>query len=322
LIALSTENILRIKDSKTLEIKATITLKEEPAQLAFNQPGTHVIFSSSENGLRIVDIATGKNLLEIGEANGFLLSPSGRAILTWSEVAKATLWDEGTCRARVVLHPSAKVRSASFGDDGKVVLLELDNDEVQVWRCADGAMLKSIAGRSSGTTSAGISTIGSRIVVGAGNGDLYWWPGVEENVPRIITVSRGWPVVASYFIPDGQRLVCATSDRTIKILDAESAGVIATLPGGTLPLQASHINRGGRLLAVCRENELELYDVINARTFATLRGPVRDITFVQFDPSGRKVLAGVIDEGAYIWPIYPNDLEFISQCRSLVDRLR
>jgi len=109
-------------------------------------------------------------------------------------------------------------------------------------------------------------------------------------------------VVGCAWSPDGQRLLSASQDQTLKIWDAGSGDCLLTLSG-----HLSFVNGcawspdGGRVLSASWDKTLKIWDATNGDCLLTLSGHSSSVNGCAWSPDGRRVLSASDDGSVRIF---------------------
>jgi hypothetical protein len=120
-------------------------------------------------------------------------------------------------------------------------------------------------------------------------------------------------VQAVVFCPDGTSIASASADQTIKLWQATTGAITATLPYRlpALPPLTWGANLlafrpdGARLVATCGGDadppSLVVWDPAKRREILTLRGHSLPATAVAFSPDGKRIVTGSADQTVKLW---------------------
>ena len=109
-------------------------------------------------------------------------------------------------------------------------------------------------------------------------------------------------VSSAEFSPDGNRLVSASKDHTIRIWDANSGSGLRTLRGHTgQVLSASFSPDGKRIVSASDDKTVRIWDAQTGKIVQTLEGHTSYVSSVAFSPDGRRVASASGDATVRIW---------------------
>jgi WD40 repeat protein len=109
-------------------------------------------------------------------------------------------------------------------------------------------------------------------------------------------------VYSAVFSPDGQRILTASSDETVRIWRADTGGLLATLKGHTGPVTSAVFSPDGQIiLTASSDKTARIWRADTGGLLATLEGHTGPVTSAVFSPSGLYLLTASSDQTARIW---------------------
>jgi WD40 repeat protein len=253
--------------------------------LAYSPDGKRIAAGDADS-LKLWDVATGVLLrvLDVGNAvNSIAFSPDGKAIVEGgvyvSEFADtptgyAAVWDLASGKKRKDLalgeYGTSPVTSVAFTPDGKSVVVAATGSAAQLFRAADGAMIRTFGkDDSSGAANAShanaaISPDGKSIASQGRDDKVELWDSATGKLIRTLPVAEA--KVSLAFSPDG------------KTLAMQSDGAVAELWSLATGKRLPAFEAGARVKS----------DVVDG-------GPIA------FTPDGRRVIADGGVQGIRIW---------------------
>jgi RNA polymerase sigma factor (sigma-70 family) len=251
--------------------------------LAFT-PDAKSLVSQGEDGIRIWDTATGKQIRQVGPGSAGTgrnaVSPDGKfvAVLLPEREGNVGLLEVAT--GRIVQRVSKRqVRSLCFSPDGKTVATLGHHSEIDLWDPATGKALGTLKGHQ----------------------DLIW---------------------SVAFAADGKMLVSAGDDRTIRFWDVASGkqqrqietenriGTIVLSPDGRLLASISHIKHEHQNMAWwLSEPVIRLWETQTGKELRQLTMPAVEVrpgmtvgfSTLLFSQDGKTLITGCQDGVVRIW---------------------
>jgi RNA polymerase sigma factor (sigma-70 family) len=206
--------------------------------LGFLPGGKKAVSGGAEGTIRIWDLETGKELKRLegheGTVYGLAVSPDGKSLLTGGEDATVRLWDLASGReVRRFDGHTDKVRAVAFSPNGKQALSGgvLSDPTLRLWDVATGKELAKYASDSEGIASVAFSADGKLALAGC-----------MDNVVTLLKLSDGTQtrleghtkqIHGAVFTPDGQRVLSASYDQTVRLWDVATGKELCRFFGHT-----------------------------------------------------------------------------------------
>jgi WD40 repeat protein len=181
----------------------------------------------TQDAIRLYDFASGelKVLLKGHDdvVHVLAFSPDGRRLISGSSDKTAILWDMSPVTAPgaaakaapAILHPlhrlkahTAHVNAAGFTADGARAVTGADDNDLRLWRVADGKEIAALKGHANRVRSLAVTRDGT-IASGDDSGEIRLWNGRTGAFLRTLA-RQGRAATSLSFSPDGKTLLSGT----------------------------------------------------------------------------------------------------------------
>jgi len=275
------------------------------AAVAFSADGAWLA-SAGADGARLWNVRTGEPgplLAGQGGSHAVAFSPRDPAAADATVLASGGkdgtvhLWDVASgALLGVLTGHQAAVRAIAFSRDGRCLASGAADGEVRVWRPQDGQELAVYHFRSPVNALdfyAGEDRGAERaLLFGGGAGELEILD-LGQVKPRLSVRAHGEAVTAVAVSRDGGLLATGSIDRTVKLWDAATGELAATLRGHTEAVSAVVFLPGDLLLASAGfDATVRFWDLFEEKLRDTFPAAAGFLTSLAVTPDGSALAAG------------------------------
>ena len=293
---------------------------DAPNSVAFSPDGKFALSGGSPladrdglvpgSQLKLWDVATGLKLRSfVGHTDAVssvTFSPDGQfALSSGGPIPELKLWEVATGRElRSFIGLTGQVSFVTFSRDGKFALSL--GTEWKLWDVATGRELRSFASR--GGNSAAVSRDGRFAMVGGGDtlntkGQLTLWDIATGRELRSFAGHAG-NVYSVAFSPDGQFVISASADHTLKLWDPSTGRELRSLAGHTEGVNFAAFSPDGQFaLSANANHRLDLWELVTGRKLRSFVGHKGAVLSVAFSRDGKFALSGSDDYTLKLWDV-------------------
>ena len=274
--------------------------------LGFTKDSRSVLVSVTAQEIRLMDIATGKQLRSFScNAGALAVSTDGRLLLS-ADYHNAVLWNlsSGAKLTEFVGHKD-QVEAVALSPDGKHALTGSADATARLWSAATGKLERIFTGRKGKIFAVAFSPDGQKVMTGSGDDDA-------DNTVRIWDLTSGKQILAVplkhsvrfvSFTPDGRRLLI--DDASIEFGDIRTGRVVEDLDDlPDFPIadySGLALSKDGKFLLVGETNRILMFDPPMSDHFRALQGYTNEVRSVAFSTHHGEIAIGNKDGTARLW---------------------
>ncbi|MBP5976887.1 ribosome assembly protein 4, partial [Brasilonema sp. CT11] len=237
--------------------------------------------------------------------NSVAFSPDGKTLASGSSDNSIKLWDVATGKQLKTLEGhSSSVKSVAFSADGKTLASGSSDNSIKLWDVTTGKQLKTINGHSSSVNSVAFSADGKTLASGSRDNSIKLWDVTTGKLLKTIN-GHSSSVNSVAFSADGKTLASGSMDNnSIKLWDVATGKQLKTLNGHSSYVNSVAFSADGKTLASgsMDNNSIKLWDVATGKQLKTLNGH-SDVQSVAFSPDGKTLASGSSDNSIKLWDV-------------------
>jgi WD40 repeat protein len=323
----------KLADRRALEVESA-RLAVNAADMAHNKPAIALLTDLEALQVAPTSQARRTLLALLGqEPRRISVLPANNEILAMASSPDATmlalalghgrvsLWDlKGRRPLRTLENPGGMGGTVvAFSPDSKMVATDSTNGAVALWDAGTGrpGLVLDRPGRSAPAYELAFSKDGRvltsvlaprppSIELGITRWDVHTGAQLMSRLPTLFGPFSGADTVA--FTPDGQKLVVASDDETLDIVDLRSGRVLRTRPLPVPLLKTVAVSPDGRVVAAAgpdyasaRRNGIVLVDLDSGRPLGSAWWVDGTVSALAFSRDGRTLGVGVGDGRIAFW---------------------
>lgn len=271
LFTFGSDRSLRQWDTQTGRETHRLRLPSQWATVSLARAGQTVAFSDEDRSICVMEVATGKKLQALPAARfgaSFALSPDGKTLAISEEASIRT-------------PPTVRLVEIATGKETRHEIAEAGRGPLRISFAPDGGTLALQA--SAGQTDT-----------------VFWWSlASEKKVRELGPVGR---LSLSVMAPNGKTMAFLHADQKMILWEVATGKERGSFPTGRFTRVAS-ISPDGRLLAICVEKEVRLWDAPARTEIGVLRGHTGKVTSVTYGLDGQTLFSGSEDTTVLVWDL-------------------
>ncbi len=242
------------------------------------------------------------------------LSPADDVLALAGADGAIRLWDLGARRKTLTLRTAMHQRAGhdaravclTFAPEGHLVASGHVDGAVHLWDLERGTEVPVKVRHEDMVSALAFSPNGLQLASAGTDGNLKVWDlaAARSGEARRELYRQPASITALAYAGAGQWLVTAHANRILRVLDARSVRLTATLRGPEAPVNVLRVDAGGRLLAAAsQDRQLRVFELDGKTQIASL-GPFRKpISACRFFPDGRHLVTVAQENAVQIWDL-------------------
>jgi WD40 repeat protein len=284
--------------------------------LAFSPDGTRLAAGCLNNTVTLWDVTTGNSIGTLKGHDSWVLSvaysPDGKHLATASQDGTTRVWDVST-GAEVLRFQGhgAPVQCLAYSPDGRRLASWGMDFDVRVWDAATGREQRRLTGHNGRVFHLHFHKDG-RYLVSAGADGMRIWDLQTGEMGTIKGINNACLWAA--FSPDGERLVSAVWDNTVRVWDWRNEQEVLSLRGHTdLAMSLAFSGDGRHLASAGFDGTVRLWDATPLTDnppgrSRRLHGHHEGQLSVAFSPDQRYLATASMDGTAKLWDAASGEL--------------
>jgi WD40 repeat protein len=312
------DGTIKLFDTKTRRLNTTLTgHSDDIRSIAFSPDGKTLASGNDDGTVRLWDTSTGHGKATLrqtsheksGDVTPIAFSPDGKTLASGSDDGTVRLWDTDTGHLKITLTGHLRdVTSVAFSRDGKTLASGSDDGTVRLWD-ADTGRGKATLRQTSRVSTVFVSCVAfspNGKTLATGGADVCLWDMATRQQTLVLKGRTAW-VSSVAFSPDGKTLAGGSLDDTIKVWDAVTGQMRATLRQtprvtGMGSVYCIAFSPDGRTIAGGNlDRTIGLWDADTGQLKMTLTGHLDEVTSLAYSRDGKTLASGSLDGTVKLW---------------------
>jgi WD40 repeat protein len=205
-IAIPSRDSLRLLDTATGKIVATVPFDRTPLHVVFDPRGRRVFGYGSRARPRVVDARTGLVIAELPLPTSALevarFDATGDRILTWGNDRVAQLWNANTGELLASVDRVAW-GGIALSDDALRIATASDDGAIQIWDAATHRLIGTLPADHDGIGYLAWTAGDTRLISRGRTHTTVWDVHLETRTPAdLARLPTGWKLAGSLLVPD------------------------------------------------------------------------------------------------------------------------
>ncbi len=256
--------------------------------LALSSDDKSVLAVHRQRTVRLVDVATGKELLAINEP-----LRSNPAAVPGDPLNEML--------TRMAADQASWLQSGSVSPDRKLIAVGGNDETVKIWDAATGKLVRTLRGHRDMVLFAVFSPDGRRIASGGADRTVKLWNAETGALIRTLSGHR-WTTRAAAFSSDGKLLLSASGDTTMMLWDTDTGAPIRTFEGHRAVVRSVAWSPDGKYaVSGSFDTTVKVWEIATGRIVWSADAHASPVVSVAYSPDGRLIASGSEDGTVKLW---------------------
>ena len=270
--------------------------------ISFSPDGRWFASGANDSSIRLWQTATGRELPRMLGHSGYIttltFNSDSNLLASGSRSGEVKVWDVNSLQVTFSVPSKGQgIDNLAFSQDGKFLAVVGMDPHVVIWDL-EKKLSRTLTGHTQEVTSV-VFTKDRLITAGRDKSIRFWNLKTSELVKTIETSSEINGMATS---PDGKLLATANSDKTIRLVDTESASITQTLSGHDGEVFAVRFAPDGLTLgSASADHSAIIWDLQTGKTIHQLKGSADTVSTISFSSKGDWILTGSDDGKIQVW---------------------
>jgi WD40 repeat protein len=268
-------------------------------------------FASQMVGRLLPNINSGEPLLCVQEFTSGLIAGAPRP---WLRPLQPSLSAPGTALVRTLAGHFSGVSDVAVTRDGRRAVSASRDRTLRVWNLETGREVRMLAGHTAEVWSVALTPDGRRAVSTSADHTLKLW---DLETGQILRTFEGHlqfrdtksarmllAVTDVAVLPNEEKAISASQDKTLKVWDLESGRALLTLEGHSDGIRRLAVTPDGtRVVSASDDRTLKVWDLRTGHYTATLVGHSDRVSGVAVTADGKRTVSASFDRTLKVWDL-------------------
>ncbi|MGD8307126.1 MAG: WD40 repeat domain-containing protein [Ignavibacteria bacterium] len=201
------------------------------------------------------------------------------------------------------------INSLAFNDDKKLLLSGSNDNNIKLWDIETLTLLRTFSEHVTVTRDVKFTPDGKSVISAENNYIVYWRNAVDGFIGRLPLYGHTSTVTSVDISNDMTTIISGSSDKTIKVWNAESGDLIQTLTDHTSSIREVEFSPVLDRFASCSsDSTVRIWSLETLQQIKFLEGHIGTISSISYHPAGKYLAGGGTSSIIYIWNVESGEI--------------
>jgi len=196
------------------------------------------------------------------------------------------------------------VNSLEFIDVGSLLLSGSNDHNIKIWDVESGSLIRTFSEHITVTRDAKFTPDGKSVISAEDNYLIYWRNAVSGQIGRLPMYGHSGSVLTVDMSTDMQIIVSGSSDKTVKIWDAQTGEMLNSIAAHNKSVYQVEFNPVINQFASCSsDSTIKIWDSESAELIKMLDDNDCKVNAISYHPSGNYLASCGSNSLIYIWDL-------------------